>query len=415
MTATTAHADTNPGTFTVRALDPATNQVSVERFDAASADDARAAVAARGLIPLAVERKARGLSLQMPGGKRRPKPTDFAVFARMLATLVHAGLPLLRALTLVTKQTENAALREVLEAVTQGVRAGKALSVAMSEHPDVFPALMINLVRAGEVGGYLDTALTELADATEADVELRGEVKAASTYPVAVLLIGALAGAGMILFIVPIFARMYSDLGGSLPLPTRMAMGLSAGLKVGGLPALVVLAAAVWWWRANKNTERVRAAVDPLKLRLPIAGPLIRKIAIARFARNLSMMVAAGGVQLLDALAVVSHTAGNLVIGNAVAKAADGVRNGEPLSAHLGDGGVFPDMVVQMIAVGESSGSLEEMLRHVARFYDREVAATTKRLGKLIEPILIVVMGTMIGALIFAMYMPMFSIFKLIK
>lgn len=403
-----------PTTYTVRALDPASSTVIVEKVEAVSADDARAMMTLRGLTPLSVQAKAAGLSMEIPGFKKRAKPTDFAVFARMLATLVHAGLPLLRALTLVTKQTENLTLREVLEKVTMSVQSGKALSAAMADHPQMFPPLMINLVRAGEVGGYLDEALTELADSTEAEVELRGEIKAASTYPIVVMIIGVIAAIGMILFIVPIFAGMFSDLGGQLPLPTRIVMGMSSVLRVGGAPIAVVVGAGVFWWRANKNTDRVRAAVDPIKLRLPVFGPLLRKIAIARFARNLSMMVTSG-VQLLEGLSVVSETAGNVVVGAAVTKAAESVRKGESLSAHLGDGGVFPDMVVQMVAIGEDSGSLAEMLGHVARFYDREVMATTKKLGKLIEPFLIVGMGIMLGGLIIAMYLPMFQIFNLIK
>jgi type IV pilus assembly protein PilC len=225
---------------------------------------------------------------------------------------------------------------------------------------------------------------------------------------------GVAAAVAMLIWILPVFAGMFTSLGGTLPLLTRMVMKLADVVKVGIVPAVVLGVAFSFWWRKNKHLPAVANRVDPIKLRLPVFGPLIKKIAIGRFARNLSVMQKAG-VPILQALSVVGVTSGNAVITAVVDRAADHVRQGAQLSDHLGDGGVFPDMVVQMVAVGEESGSTDTMLAKVADFYDQQVSSTTKKLGKLVEPFLIVFMGLVLGTLIVAMYLPMFQIFDLIK
>lgn len=403
-----------PATFTARALDPKTGKVTVEKVDATDESEVRAGLEMRGLTPLAVKAAGRGWDMEIPGMTKRVKPDDLAVFARMFATMISAGMNVLRALTVLTHQTENPTLAATLEKVTASVQGGKPLSGALAEHPRVFPPLMVSMVHAGEVGGFLETAMREVAESTEADVHLRAEIKSASTYPAVVSVMGVLGAIGMLLFIVPVFTSMFADLGGELPLPTRIAVGLSDVLKVVTLPAIPVIVALVVWWRRNKNTERVRRVVDPVKLRLPVFGPLIRKLAIVRFARNLSVMLSSG-VQMLSALDVVSETAGNTVVRDAVRAAAEHVKHGQRLSDHLGDGGVFPDMIVQMVSVGEESGAVSEMLAKIAQFYDQQIESTTKRLASLLEPILIVGMGAMLGGLIVAMYLPTFEVFNLIQ
>lgn len=400
--------------WTVRALDARTGQVVVEKMDAATVDDVKGMLALRSLTLLDAKPQGRGLDMEIPGLKKRVKPDDLAVFSRMFATMIAAGMPLLRALTVITKQTDNPTLRDVLEKVTASVQGGKSLSYALGEHPTTFPPLMINMVKAGEVGGFLDTALRQVAESTEADVKLRGEIKAASTYPIVVMFMGVVGAIAMLIFIVPVFADMFTDLGGTLPLPTRIVMGMSDVVKVAALPSIPLIAAFVWWWRRNKHTEAVRTRLDPFILRLPVFGPLAKKIAIARFSRNLSVMLSSG-VNMLEALSVVGETAGNVVLRDVVNAAADHVRQGKQLSEHLGDGAVFPDMIVQMVAVGEESGATDEMLKRIAEFYDQQVESTTKRLASLLEPLLIVGMGIMLGGLIVAMYLPTFQVFNLIQ
>lgn len=405
---------TKVSAWNVRALDTRSGQVVVEKMDAATVDDVKGMLALRNLTLLDAKPQGRGWDMEIPGLKKRVKPDDLAVFSRMFATMIAAGMPLLRALTVITKQTDNPTLRDVLEKVTASVQGGKSLSASLREHPTTFPPLMINMVMAGEVGGFLDTALRQVAESTEADVKLRSEIKSASTYPIVVVCMGVIGAIAMLIFIVPVFADMFTDLGGTLPLPTRIVMGLSDVVKVVALPAVPVIAAFVWWWRRNKHTEAVRSRVDPLVLRLPVFGLLAKKIAIARFCRNLSVMLSSG-VNMLEALSVVGETAGNVVLRDVVNAASDQVRQGKQLSEHLGDGGVFPDMIVQMVAVGEESGATDEMLARIAEFYDQQVEATTKRLASLLEPILIVGMGILLGGLIVAMYLPTFQVFNLIQ
>lgn len=400
--------------WTVRALDARTGQVVVEKLDAATVDDVKGMLALRSLTLLDAKPQGRGLDMEIPGLKKRVKPDDLAVFSRMFATMIAAGMPLLRALTVITKQTDNASLREVLEKVTASVKGGKSLSSALREHPTTFPPLMINMVKAGEVGGFLDTALRQVAESTEADVKLRSEIKAASTYPIVVMSMGVLGAIAMLIFIVPVFADMFTDLGGTLPLPTRIVMGMSEVVKVAALPSIPLIMLFVWWWRKNKHTEAVRTRLDPLILKLPVFGPLAKKIAIGRFCRNLSVMLSSG-VNMLEALSVVGETSGNVVLRDVVKSASEHVRQGKQLSEHLGDGGVFPDMIVQMVAVGEESGATDEMLARIAEFYDQQVESTTKRLASLLEPLLIVGMGIMLGGLIVAMYLPTFQVFNLIQ
>jgi type IV pilus assembly protein PilC len=401
-------------TFTTRTLDPRTGIVSERKVEGGSADEVRASLTLQGLTPLDVRAKAGGLSMEIPGMAKRVKPEDLAVFARMFATLMSASMPVVRSLTILTKQTENPTLAGVLGKVTTSVQGGKSVSVSLAEHPATFPPLMINLIKAGEVGGFLEEALVQVANSLEADARLRSEIKGASTYPIVVMCMGVVGAAAMLIWIVPVFATMFSSLGGTLPLLTRIVMRLSDVIKVVALPGVVVGVAFSFWWRKNKNSMAVRSRLDPVKLRLPVFGILMKKIAIGRFARNLSVMQKAG-VPILEALSVVGATAGNTVIEGVVTDAAAHVRQGAQLSEHLGDGGVFPDMVVQMVSVGEESGSTDAMLAKVADFYDEQVRATTQKLEKLLEPFLIVFIGLIIGTIIVAIYLPTFQIMNLVK
>jgi type IV pilus assembly protein PilC len=273
---------------------------------------------------------------------------------------------------------------------------------------------MVNMTKAGEVGGFLDSVLLQIAANYEAEVKLRSKIKAAMTYPTVVLCIAALAVIGMLLFIVPTFAKMFKDLGGTLPAPTRLLVTASHILRY-GFPFLI-LAAVVGFivWNKVKQTDRVRNVVDPMKLKFPVFGPLFQKVALSRFSRNLGTMMHSG-VPILQALDIVADTTGNVVLARAVRDVQDSVRQGESITAPLKRHEVFPPMVVQMMAVGEDTGALDTMLHKIAEFYDQEVEATTEALTSLIEPLMIAALGGIVGSMIIALYMPIFKIYQLVN
>jgi type IV pilus assembly protein PilC len=342
------------------------------------------------------------------------KLKDLAVMARQFATMINSGLSLLRALSILSEQTSNKKLAATLGQVRQAVEAGESLSSAMAAHPKVFPPLMVNMTKAGEIGGFLDSVLLQIAANFESEVKLRAKIKSAMTYPTVVFVIALLAVTGMLLFIVPIFSKMFAGLGGQLPAPTRVLVFLSSALKVGAVPLAIGGVLGAIGWSRIKHREGVRRLVDPLKLKAPVFGPLFRKVAISRFTRNLGTMLASG-VPILQSLEVVADASGNTVIKDAVASIETSVRGGESLAAPLAQHSVFPPMVVQMLSVGEDTGAMDTMLHKISDFYDQEVEATTEALTSLIEPLMIAFLGGIIGAMIVALYMPIFSVFSLIN
>ena len=273
---------------------------------------------------------------------------------------------------------------------------------------------MVNMIKAGEVGGFLDSVMLQIAENYETETKLRGKVKSAMTYPVVVFVIAILAVIGMLIFIVPVFANLFKTLGGQLPAPTRVLVFLSDVLKTWAPVIVIVLVAGFVVWTKVKRTERVRNVVDPLKLKAPIFGNLFQKIALSRFTRNLGTLMRSG-VPILQSLDIVADTTGNVVVARAVRDVQDSVRKGESLTAPLANHAVFPPMVVQMMSVGEDTGALDTMLHKISDFYDQEVEATTEALTSLIEPLMIAVLGGIIGSMIIALYMPIFKIFDLIK
>jgi type IV pilus assembly protein PilC len=339
---------------------------------------------------------------------------DLAIMSRQLATMISAGLSLLRALTIIADQTENKRLAQVLGQVRADVESGTSLSDALAKHPVEFPPLLLNLIRAGEIGGFLEDALVSVANNYESEVKLRGTIRSAMTYPLVVLAMALVAVVGMLVFIVPVFDQMFQDFGGELPLPTQALVTLSNALTWLG-PVLIAGAIAFWvWWARVKNSDRVRQVVDPWMLRLPVFGPLLGKIALARVTRNLATMLRAG-VPILTSLNIVGATSGNFVVQRALARVEESVRHGRSIAGPLADQPIFPSMVTQMIAVGEDSGSLEQMLTKVSTFYDQEIESTTSQLTSLIEPLMIAVIGVVVGAMIVALYLPIFSIFDQIR
>lgn len=404
----------NTLTYSYKGRDTA-GKVVKGKLNAPSESAAITRMRTMGLAPIEVVAGSSGkglnTELSLAGFEKQVGLKDLAIMSRQLATMVGSGLSLLRALTILADQTENKKLARTLGIVRTQVETGAAFSEALARHHEIFPPLMIHLVRAGEAGGFLDEALESIAGTFEADVKLRQTIKSALTYPVVVLIMALVATIGMIVFIVPIFEKMFADLGGELPIPTQVLVVLSKNMTW-VLPVLIVgLVVFAWWWRKHKNDDKVRAFLDPLKLKLPVFGDLMRKVALARFARNFSTMTRSG-VPILQALGIVGETSGNWVIIQALQKVQDSVRAGRSVSAPLAEEPVFPPMVVQMIAVGEDSGSMEQMLGKIAEFYDEEVQSTTESLTSLIEPLMIAVIGIVIGGMIVALYMPIFTIFE---
>jgi type IV pilus assembly protein PilC len=368
-----------------------------------------------GYAPVSVREANAGMNreIELPFGGRVGLK-DLAVMSRQFATMINSGLSLLRALSILSEQTQNTKLAKALGEVRAAVESGQSLSTALGRHPDVFPLLMVNMTRAGEVGGFLDSVLLQIAENYEAEVKLRSKIKSAMTYPTVVFVIAIVAVIGMLLFIVPVFAKMFDDLGGTLPAPTRVLVWMSSALKVSAPILLVSTFVFVAVWRKVKDREGVRRVVDPMKMRVPVFGSLFQKVAISRFTRNLGTMLRSG-VPILQSLEIVGDTSGNIVIRDAAKAVEENVRRGESLTAPLSEHKVFPPMVVQMLAVGEDTGAMDTMLHKISDFYDQEVEATAEALTSLIEPLMIAFLGAIIGAMIIALYMPIFSVFNLIQ
>ncbi|HVE46364.1 MAG TPA: type II secretion system F family protein [Acidimicrobiales bacterium] len=368
-----------------------------------------------GYMPIAIDKKTESV------GKKelhlfKPKAglKDLAVFSRQFAVMIDSGLSLLRALSILETQTENKFLAEVLGQVRADVEKGTSLSQALGRHPKVFNRLYVSMVRAGETGGVLDSVLVQLADTIEKQVELRQKVKSAMTYPVAVLCLVILIVTAMLLFIVPTFKGLYVDLGGTLPLPTRILLAVSDILKKWFLLVIAAQFGFVWVFKRWIETTKGRSAWDAFKLKVPVFGKLVHLTALTRFARTLASLLRAG-VPILESLEITSDTVGNTVVKKAILDVEDGVKQGEAMAHRLANHPVFPPMVVQMIAVGEETGAVDTMLDKIGSFYEQEVEATVDALTSLLEPLLIVVMGGAVGGMVVALYMPMFNIIKLIQ
>jgi type IV pilus assembly protein PilC len=366
------------------------------------------------LVPLEIKSKRAGLKREITLRPGKVKLKDLAVFSRQFATMVNSGLPLLRTLGILEEQTESSQLKKVLSEIRLDVERGNSLSGALAKHPRTFSPLYISMCRAGETAGNLDQILVRLADTIEREVTLRQKIKSAMTYPIVVFAMVILILAAMLLFVVPTFKDLYSSLGGTLPLPTRILLGVSEAFRNFFWVVILVAIAAAWLFRRWIKTERGRRAFDRFKLRVPIFGPLFQKTALARFARTLGVL-SRSGVPILQALDIVQDTVRNEVVADAVRDVQSGVKEGESIAAPLGAHKVFPPMVVQMMAVGEETGQLDQMLEKIADFYDEEVAAMVDSLTSLIEPVMIAVVGGAVGVIVISLYLPLFRIIELIK
>jgi type IV pilus assembly protein PilC len=346
------------------------------------------------------------------GKKKRTKRVaakNLAVFTRQFSVMIDAGLPLVQCLEILGTQEEDKNFAAVILATRADVESGASLADAMKKHPKVFDPLFTNMIAAGEAGGILDTILKRLAVYIEKAVKLNGQVKSAMIYPIAVVVIAAVV-VGVILWkVIPTFANLFAGLGAQLPLPTRVVIFLSNNLVRFGPFLIVGLAGMTYGFKAYYGTPKGRMVVDHVVLKLPILGPLMRKIAVARFCRTLSTLLASG-VSVLEALEITARTAGNAVVERAIMTTRASIERGEAFAPPLKSTGVFPPMVVQMIGVGEATGALDTMLEKIADFYEEEVDVAVAGLLTLLEPLMIALLGGVVGGIVIAMYMPIFDL-----
>ena len=354
-----------------------------------------------------VKEKGKEMAVPKLGGGVSAK--DLAVFTRQFSVMIDAGLPLVQCLEILGSQQENKTFAKILQQTRMDVEGGASLADAMRKHPKAFDDLYTNMIAAGEAGGILDTILKRLAVYIEKAVKLKGQVKGAMVYPVAVLSIAGIVIAVILWKVIPTFASMFEGLGAQLPLPTRIVIAASNGL-VRFMPfVLVGIGAAIFAFRAYYGTPGGRKVVDSIILRMPVLGLLMRKIAVARFCRTLSTLLASG-VSILEALDITARTAGNAVVEEAILKTRKSIEGGETIAAPLKETKVFPAMVVQMIGVGEATGALDTMLGKIAEFYEEEVDVAVAGLLTLLEPIMIFFLGIVVGGIVIAMYLPIFDL-----
>jgi type IV pilus assembly protein PilC len=368
------------------------DQIKVTRIDVAKAKKAEAAVA-----------KATG-----PKAGKGVPAKNLAIFVRQFSVMIDAGLPLVQCLEILGKQEPHKNFAAVILKTREDVESGAALADAMKKHPKTFDPLFTNMIAAGEAGGILDTILKRLAEYIEKSVKLKGEVKSAMIYPVAVIIIAGVVVSAILWKVIPTFAAMFAGLGSQLPMPTRVVIALSDGLVSYGWIGIIVMGVLGYAFKAYYATEPGRHMIDAIALKLPILGDILRKVAVARFCRTLSTLMASG-VPILDGLDITARTAGNAVIEAAVQKTRTSIERGETISTPLRETNVFPSMVVQMINVGETTGALDAMLAKIADFYEEEVDTAVAGLLTLMEPVMIAVLGVIVGGIVIAMYMPIFD------
>src|SRR5206468_1555381 len=351
------------------------------------------------------EKKAKALF-----GEKKQKITDkdLVVFTRQFATMIDAGLPLVQCLEILAAQADNKTLGKLLNEVKLDVESGSTYDDALNKHPKVFDSLYCNMVRAGEAGGMLDTILQRLAKQMEKNAKLKAQVKSAMYYPAAIIVVAVIVVTVLLVWVIPIFAKMFSDFGGSLPGLTQFVIDLSLFMQKYIIFLAIGAGVGGWFLKRYYGTPAGRLKIDGFALKLPVMGDLIRKISVSRFTRTFGTLIQSG-VPIMESLEIVARTAGNLVVENAIMAARTSVGEGKTLAEPIGKTGVFPPMVVQMISVGEATGALDAMLAKIADFYDDEVDAAVAALTSLLEPALMVFLGTVIGFIVIAMYLPIFK------
>ena len=380
-------------------------------MEAPSSEAVIAQLRRQGIQPGNIKERGKGLDieLKLPGMEPKVTTKDLAVFTRQFATMIDAGLPLVQCLDILGAQQENASFKKVLVKVKEDVESGSTFADSLGKHPKVFDPLFINLVAAGEVGGILDTILSRLADHIEKAMKLAKKIKGAMVYPSTILAVAVIVTVVLLVYVIPIFAKMFTDFGGTLPAPTAFVLKISDITRKYFLVVIVLAfagGAAFKWYISKENGRR---NWDRLLLRLPVVGSLLQRIAVARFSRTLGTMVSSG-VPILESMDIVSKTAGNKIIEEAIVKARGSISEGKTIAEPLAESNVFPAMVTQMVAVGEATGALDVMLNKIADFYDEEVDSAVEALTSLLEPMLMIFLGVVIGGLVIAMYLPVFKL-----
>ena len=380
-------------------------------LEADSKDAATKRLRQMQLSPISVKKTGGALDINIPQPDfMKPKITtkDLVIFTRQFATMIDSGLPLVQCLEIQSQQAGNPTLREQLAVVKDSVESGVTFADALKKFPETFDALFCNLVAAGEIGGILDTILNRLAVFLEKNDKLRRQIKGAMSYPIVVFCIAGVVTGLLLVKVVPTFEKMFSDFGGSLPAPTQIVIDLSHWVQANGLFMMGAIIAFWFAFKAVARTDRGGYLLDAFYLKIPHVGDLVQKIAVARFCRTLGTMVSSG-VPILDGLDICSRTAGNRVIENAVLGAKSSISEGRNISDPLQESGVFPDMVCQMISVGESTGALDIMLNKIADFYEDEVDQSVENLTSMLEPMIMSFLGVFVGGFVIAMYLPIFS------
>jgi type IV pilus assembly protein PilC len=363
----------------------------------------------RRIMATSVREKPEPLRLRIPGFGGRVRDKDLTVFTRQIATMINAGLPLVQSLEVLASQQPNKQFKKILTKIREDVEGGLTFAASLKQHPSVFTPLYMSMVEAGEAGGFLDTVLNRLAGYIEKSMTLRRKVKGAMIYPATIITVAVAVVIFLLIFVIPTFKALFEGFGAALPLPTRIVLELSRLVKTHLLAGLGTLVGAVFGVRFYYRTEKGKKVIDSLLLRLPIIGQLIRKVSVAKFTRTLGTLVSSG-VPILDGLNITARVAGNKVVEEAILKTRSSIAEGKTIADPLGASGIFPPMVVQMISVGEQTGALDSMLAKIADFYDAEVDQAVANLTTLLEPLMIVFLGVVVGGVIIAMYLPIFKL-----
>lgn len=376
--------------------------------EAADEKMARLQLKRRNLKIKKIKQKPKDLFENVSFMQQKVTSKDLVIFTRQFSTMIDAGLPLVQGLTILAEQMENKTFKGILKEVVTDVEGGASLAESLQKHPKVFDSLFVNLVAAGEVGGILDTILQRLATHIEKAQKLKSKIKSAMTYPAIVVAIAILVISVIMIFVIPVFEAMFKDFGSALPVPTQIVVNMSRFIKgnvlymLGGAIVLFIL------FKKFRNSKMGRKKVDALLLKLPVFGPLLKKVAVASFTRTLGTMIASG-VPIITAMEIVAKTSGNTVLEEVILDVRSSIAEGEPIADPLSESDIFPNMVIQMIGVGEATGALETMLEKIADFYDDEVDAAVDALTSMLEPLLMVFLGGTIGGLVVAMYLPIFK------
>ena len=385
------------------------NEIKKGEIEAADENAVRAIMRRQGFKTIEVKKKPKDLAEYLPFLKTRIKEKNVVVFCRIFSTMINAGLPLIQCLDLLAQQEQNKAFSKIIRSVKEDIEGGTSLTIALKKYPDIFDDLFVNLIAAGEAGGILDVILERLSAYMEKAMKLKARVKGAMTYPISVLVISFSVVALLLLKVIPVFKTMFESMGGQLPGPTAFLIDASNFTKNYFLYIIAILVIIFVAFKRFYKTDKGRLIVDSLVLKAPIFGDLLKKVAVAKFSRTLSTMMSSG-VPIMEGLAIVSRTSGNVVVENALLKTRQSIAEGRTIAEPLAETGIFPPMVIQMISVGEATGALDSMLSKIATFYDDEIDVAVDNMTALLEPVMMVFLGGVVGGMIIAMYLPIFKL-----